>query len=217
MTKIKLVKDAIRKIKDGDVIMMGGFLQGGTPDFLIQALLDSEIKNITIVANDTGIRGTKICELFEAGRVSRVLASYIGLCNESVQMMMNDPSCFELVPQGTLAERIRSAGAGLGGFLTPTGIGTIVEEGKQKLTVDGKDYLLEKPIRGNIGLVHAAVVDEYGNCFMRAASKNFNAIIPPAADYVVVEAEKIVPVGELNPEEVTVPGIFIDAIVKVGK
>lgn len=217
MNKIMSSMEAIGHVKDGDVIMIGGFLQGATPEFLLQSLLNTKIKDLTIISNDTGTGETSTIKLQQAGRVVKVIASYIGANTETVAMIMRDPASVQLVPQGTLAERIRSGGAGLGGFLTPTGIGTITEQGKQILSIEGREYLLETPLRADVALVHAAIVDEIGNCFMRGSSKNFNALMPQAADFSIVEAEKVVPVGELDPEMITVPGLFIDAIVKVGK
>ena len=121
-----------------------------------------------------------------------------------------------LVPQGTLAEKIRAGGAGLGGFLTPVGVGTVVEEGKTRMTLHGKDYLLEEPLRGQMALIRAHVADESGNLVIRGSSKNFNVVMATAADYVVAQVDEIVPVGSLDPECITIPGIYVDALVKVG-
>ncbi|OQB21059.1 MAG: Butyrate--acetoacetate CoA-transferase subunit A [Firmicutes bacterium ADurb.Bin182] len=217
MSKVVTAKEAVSHIKDGDVLLIGGFLQGGIPDVLVGAVLETDAKNLTIVSNDTGTAETNIIKLQQAGKVSKVMATYIGANPETGRMMIEDPTSVQLFPQGTLAEKIRAGGAGIAAFLTPTGVGTIVEEGKQKMELNGREYLLETALRGNVALVHASVADEFGNCFMRGSTKNFNAIMPAACDYVAVEAEKIVPVGELDPELVTVPGIFVDAVVKVGE
>lgn len=155
--------------------------------------------------------------LMETGRVTSVVASYIGANPLTGKMMIDDPGSVTLFPQGTLAEKIRAAGAGLAGFYTPVGVGTVVEEGKEKKEIGGREYLLETALRGDVALIRATKADRSGNCFMRGATKNFGAVMAPAADYVVVEAEEIVAVGEIDPELVTVPGIFVDAVVQAGE
>ncbi len=215
MDKRTTAAQAVSHIQDGCQLMIGGFLQGGSPETLIAALLQTKAKNLRIISNDTGTAQTLTFQLMRQGRVSHVAASYIGANPETIRMRLEDPQSVELNPQGTLAERIRAGGAGIPAFLTPTGVGTIVEEGKQKIELDGREYLLETALRADVALVHAAVADTYGNCFMRGSSKNFNTIMATAAEYCIVEAEKIVEVGELDPELVTVSGIFVDAVVKV--
>ena len=215
MDKIKTAKDAVSRVKNGDVVMIGGFLQGGSPEALISALLETNAADLTIVSNDTGTANSNIIKLQLQGRVSRVYASYIGANPETGRMVIENPESVELNPQGTLAERVRAAGAGIAAFLTPVGVGTIVERGRKTITLNGREYLMEEALHGDVGLIRASVADTLGNCFMRGTTKNFNAIIPPACKYTIVETEKIVPVGELDPELITVPGIFIDAIVRV--
>lgn len=215
MEKITTAEDAVKKIKSGDTLLVGGFLQAGSPETLIRAVLDaSDADTLTVVSNDTGTAETNMIRLMETGRVTGVMASYIGANPLTGKMMMEAPESVTLFPQGTLAEKIRAAGAGLAGFYTPVGVGTVVEEGKEKREIGDREYLLETALRGDVALIHATKVDKFGNCFMRGSTKNFGAVMAPAADYVIVEAEEIVEVGEINPELVTVPGIFVDAIVQ---
>jgi acetate CoA/acetoacetate CoA-transferase alpha subunit len=215
LNKITTAEAAVSKIKDGDTLLVGGFLMAGSPETLIKALLDSSTaKNLTVVSNDTGFAETNMAKVMQQGRVTKVSASYIGGNPMTGQMLIDNKDSVTLYPQGTLAEKIRCGGAGIAGFYTPVGVGTIIEEGKEKRTFDGRDYLLETAMRGNVALVKATVADKFGNCFMRGSTKNFGALMARAADYVIVEAKKIVEVGELDAELVTLPGIFIDAIVQ---
>ncbi len=215
MDKITTAEEAVKKVKDGDVLLVGGFLKGGSPETIIKALLEtSTAKNLTVVSNDTGMADTNMIKVMKEGRVSKVLATYIGGNPMTGQMLIDDPDSVILYPQGTLAEKIRCGGAGIAGFYTPVGVGTIVEKGKEKRVFDGREYLLETGLRGNVAFIKATVADKNGNCYMRGTSKNFNAIMPRAADYVICEAREIVEVGELDPELVTLPGIFVDALVQ---
>ena len=215
MDKVTTVAEAIKKVKDGDVLLVGGFLVAGSPETLIKALLEiSTAKDLTVVSNDTGMAHTNMIKVMEAGRVIKVHASYIGGNPLTGQMLIDDPDSVSLYPQGTLAEKLRAGGSGIAGFYTRVGVGTIVENGKEKRVFDGREYLLEMPLRGNISFVKATVADKSGNLFMRGSSKNFNVVMAHAADYVIAEARKIVEVGELDPELVTVPGIFVDALVQ---
>lgn len=214
MNKLTTAEAAVSRVKDGDVLMIGGFLQGGSPEMLVGALLNTSAANLTIVSNDTGTGATRTIELQKQGRVKKVYATYIGANVETGRMILEDPASVELNPQGTLAERIRAAGAGIAAFLTPVGVKTIVERGREPVTLHGRQYLMEEALHGDVAFVHATVADTAGNCFMRGTTKNFNAIMPAACKYAVAEAERIVPEGELDPELVTVPGIFIDAVVQ---
>lgn len=214
MNKVTTAKEAIGKIKDGDTILVAGFLKAGLPDNLVKSLYeDSDAKNLTIVSNDTGTVDTYMIKIQEQGRVSKVHGSYIGSNPRTGQMLIDDKESVTLYPQGTLAEKIRCGGAGIAGFYTPVGVGTIVEEGKEKRVIDGKEYILERALHGDVALVKGTVVDKAGNVHMRGSTKNFGAVMARAADYVICEAQKLVEVGELDPELVTVPGTFIDAIV----
>lgn len=205
-------EQAVARIRSGDVLLIGGFLQRGSPETLLGALLERDVKDLTIVSNDTGTAETKTIQLMEKGMVSHAKATYIGANLQTGEMLMDDPSSVELVPQGTLAERIRAAGAGLGGVLVEVGLGTVAEEGKETLEIDGKTYLLEKPLRGDVALIYATIADKQGNLFMRGATKNFNCLMPLAADLVLVEAEQIVEVGALDSEMIHVPGALVDCI-----
>jgi acetate CoA/acetoacetate CoA-transferase alpha subunit len=215
MNKITTAHEAMKKVKSGDVIMIGGFLVGGNPGNLVKALNESEVKDLTLISSDSGTTEMTRYELCKSGKVKKVYASYIGANPESGRMYISGDAEVVLVPQGTLVERIRAAGAGLGGVLTPTGVGTIVEEGKQKITVEGKEYLLETALKANVALIKANIADELGNLVIKGSSKNFNLVMATAADYVIAEVKKIVKTGEIDPDHVNVPGIFVDAIVEV--
>ncbi len=217
MTKIKTLQEVLACIKDDMSIMIGGFLGTGTPEGIIDGLVDKGVKNLTIIGNDTGFENVGIGKLITNKLVKRVITSHIGTNPETGRQMNSGEIAVELVPQGTLAERIRSAGAGLGGFLTPTGIGTLVEEGKEKIVIGDKEYLLELPLKADIALLKGAKVDVKGNIYYDMAARNFNPLMAMAADLVIVEAEEIVEAGEIDPNHVMTPGIFVDILVKEGK
>jgi len=214
MNKLTTAAQAIARVKDGDTLLIGGFLQVGSPETLVGALLAaSTAKDLTIISDDSGTACTNTIKVMQQGRVKKVYASYIGANPLTQKMLLEDPASVELIPQGTLAERIRAGGAGIRGFYTPTGVGTVVEQGKEKRLIGGVECLLEEAIRGNVALIRATVADKAGNLFLRGTTKNFNTLMARAADYVVAEAQKIVEIGEIDPELVTVPGIFVDAVV----
>jgi acetate CoA/acetoacetate CoA-transferase alpha subunit len=213
MNKIKDINEVVEHIKDGMTLMIGGFMATGTPEGLIDAILEQGVKDLTIIANDTGLIDKGIGKLVINKRVKKVIASHIGLNPETGRQMNAKELIVDLVPQGTLAEQIRCGGAGIGGFLIETGVGTIVEEGKQKMKIGDKEYLLELPLRADIALLRGSVVDTQGNIFYNASTRNFNPLMATAADLVIVGAEKIVEVGELDPNHVMTPGIFVDYIV----
>jgi len=215
LNKLTTPGEAVSKIKDGDTILVGGFLMAGSPETLIKALLEkSAAKDLTVVSNDTGTAESNMIKVMKEGRVTKVHASYIGANPMTGQMLIDDPDSVTLYPQGTLAEKVRCGGAGIAAFYTPVGVGTIIENGKEKRAFDGREYLLETAMRGNVAIVKATVADKFGNCYMRGSTKNFGALMARAADYVIAEARKIVEVGELDPELVTLPGIFVDALVQ---
>ncbi len=215
MDKITTAEEAVKKVKDGDTLLVGGFLMAGSPETLIKALLEtSTAKDLTVVSNDTGTTESNMIKVMKQGRVMKVQASYIGSNPMTGQMLIDDENSVTLYPQGTLAEKIRCGGAGIAAFYTPVGVGTIIENGKEKRTFDDRDYLLELALRGNVAFVKATVADKCGNCYLRGSTKNFGAIMARAADFVIAEAKKIVEIGELDPELVTIPGIFIDALVQ---
>ena len=213
MNKIISINEAVDKIKDGMTVMIGGFLANGTPEKLIDALVERVVKNLTLICNDTGFPDRGVGKMVVAKQFKRIIVSHIGTNPETANQMNSGETTVDLVPQGTLAERIRCEGTGLGGFYTPTGIGTEVEEGKEKKVINGKEYLFELPLRADVALLFGSVVDKKGNIVYNKTMKNFNPIMATAADTVIVQAEKIVEVGELDPELVMTSGIFVDYIV----
>ena len=209
--------EAVASIKDGSVIMVGGFMACGTPEILIDALVKKGVKNLTIICNDGGWPDRGVGKLIAGGQVKRLIASHVGLNPEVARRSNTDVEAEKmelvLVPQGTLAERIRAGGAGLGGVLTPTGVGTIVAEGKQVLNIDGRDFLLEKPLRADFALIRASKIDKMGNTVFFGTTRNFNPLMATAADYVIAGAQEIVEAGDIDPNMVHVPGVLVDAIV----
>ena len=212
--KLVSMEEAISHIKDGMTIHVGGFLACGTPESIVTALVEKGVKDLTIVCNDTAFVDKGVGRLVVNNQVKKVIASHIGTNPETGKKMQAGEIEVELVPQGTLAERIRAAGYGLGGILTPTGVGTIVQEGKQVINVDGKDYLLEKPIKADVALILGTTVDEMGNVICAKTTKNFNPLMATAADLVIVEAAEIVPFGSLDPDNLDISRIFVNYIVK---
>lgn len=215
MKPVRTPQQAVADIKDGASVMVGGFITCGRPAAVLEALFEKGVKNLTIISNDTEKEEVGIVKLVMAGRVSKFIGSYIGMNRIMGEKMRSGELKVELVPQGTFAERIRAAGAGLGGVLTPTGLGTAVQEGKEILTIDGRRFLLEKPLRADFALVRAGKADRYGNGFAPGSSKNFSAAMAMAADRVILETKEIVEPGKLDPEKVTFPGVFIDTLVPV--
>ena len=213
MDKIKTLEEVSAMFTNGMVIMIGGFLCAGTPDIFIDALIEKDIRGLTVIANDTGFPERGIGKLVVNKQIKKMIATHVGTNKETGRQMNSGEMEVDLVPQGTLAERIRAAGVGLGGVLTPTGVGTVIEEGKQKLTIDGKEYILELPLRAEIALLNAWKADMYGNLVYRRAARNFNPLMAMAADTVIVAAESIVEVGELGPDEIITPGALVDIIV----
>ena len=207
------LQDAVAMIPDGASLMIGGFMAVGTPERLIDELVRQGKRGLTVTANDTAMPGRGIGKLVSAGLISRVIASHIGLNPETQQQMIAGKMAVDLVPQGTLIERIRAGGFGLGGILTPTGVGTVVEEGKRRIEVDGKDYLLETALRADFALVHAFLADYLGNLSYALTARNFNPVVAMAADTVIVTAEHIVPVGVIAPDHVVTPAPIVDYLV----
>jgi acetate CoA/acetoacetate CoA-transferase alpha subunit len=196
-------------IPDGAICLIGGFMGVGSPHRLIDALVRRGAKNLTVVANDTAMPGKGIGKLISAGAVAKVIASHIGLNPETQSKMIAGEIEVELAPQGTLVERIRAAGVGLGGVLTATGIGTLVEKGKPIVEVDGKPYLLEKPIKGDFALIACKQADYYGNLEYSLTAHNFNPIMALAGEVVIAEPHHIVPVGVIPPDNVKTPGVLV--------
>lgn len=214
MAKIITCKAAAALIKDNMSVMIGGFLGVGTPETLVDRLVSDRVKNLIIIGNDTAFPDRGIGKLVVNRQVRKAIVSHIGTNPETGRQMNSREMEVELVPQGTLAERIRAGGAGLGGILTPTGVGTIVAEGKSVITMDGRDFLLEKPLRADVALIKAHIADKAGNLVFYRSARNFNPVMAMAADVVVVEAARIVEVGELDPDAVMLPGILVDYLVQ---
>ena len=212
-TKLITLQDAAGFFRDGMTIMVGGFMGVGTPPRLVEALLESGVRDLTLIANDTAFVDTGIGPLIVNGRVSKVIASHIGTNPETGRRMIAGEMDVQLVPQGTLIEQIRCGGAGLGGFLTPTGVGTIVEDGKQTMTLEGKTWLLERPLRADLALIRAHRSDMLGNLTYQLSARNFNPLIALAADITLVEPDEMVETGELQPDQIVTPGAIIDHIV----
>ncbi|KWW07446.1 acetate CoA-transferase subunit alpha [Escherichia fergusonii] len=212
-TKLMSIEDAASFFRDGMTIMVGGFMGIGTPPRLVEVLLESGVRDLTLIANDTAFIDTGTGPLIVNGRVSKVIASHIGTNPETGRRMISGEMEVVLVPQGTLIEQIRCGGAGLGGFLTPTGVGTVVEEGKQTLTLDGKTWLLERPLRADLALIRAHRCDALGNLTYQLSARNFNPLIALAADITLVEPDELVDTGELQPDHIVTPGAVIDHII----
>ncbi|MFO1142329.1 MAG: 3-oxoacid CoA-transferase subunit A [Amaricoccus sp.] len=201
-------------VPDGATLLIGGFMGVGTPNRLIDALVARGARGLTVIANDTAMPGRGIGKLVSAGAITRLVASHIGLNPETQARMIDGSIAVELVPQGTLVERIRAGGVGLGGVLTATGIGTPVEEGKRIVEVDGRKFLLETPIRADFALIAARQADYIGNLQYSLTAHNFNPIMALAADTVIAEPELIVPVGVIPPDFVKTPGILVDHLLE---
>lgn len=207
------IESAAAMIPDGASLMIGGFMGVGTPERMIDELVRQRKGKLAIIANDTAIPGCGIGKLVAGGLLNKVVASHIGLNPDTQQQMIAGKIVVDLVPQGTLIERIRAGGSGLGGILTPTGVGTVVEEGKRRIEVDGKSYLLETALRADFALVHAFLADYAGNLSYALTARNFNPVIAMAADTVIVTADHIVPVGVIAPDHVVTPGAVVDYLV----
>jgi len=214
MAKVCTIDQALEVIKDEMTLMIGGFLAVGTPEMLIDTLLTKGTKNLTVIANDTATPEKGIGKLVVSRRLKKVVVSHIGTNPETGRQMNAGELHVDLVPQGTLAEQIRAGGAGLGGVLTPTGLGTIVAEGKEVIKVDGREYLLEKPLKADVALIKAHTADTAGNLLFHRTARNFNPLMAMAAKVVIVEAENIVEAGQIDPDHVMTPGIFVDWIVQ---
>src|SRR5499433_1646798 len=196
------LQDAIAMIPDGASLLIGGFMAVGTPERLLDELVRQGKRNLTIIANDTAMPGRGIGKLITAELIAKTIASHIGLNPETQKQMIDGRMEVDLVPQGTLIERIRAGGNGLGGVLTPTGVGTVVEEGKRKIEVEGNEYLLETPLRADFALIHAFLADYLGNLSYALTARNFNPVIAMAGATVIADAEHIVPVGLIAPDHV---------------
>ena len=213
INKIISVKEAAEKVQDGMTIMVGGFLANGTPENLVDALVERNVKNLTLICNDTGFPDRGVGKMVVNKQFKKIIASHVGTNPETANQMNSGETEVVLTPQGTLAEKVRCGGNGLGGFYTPTGVGTEAEEGKEKKVINGKEYIFELPLRANVALLKASIVDKKGNMVFAKTTKNFNPLMATAADVVIVEADKIVEVGEIDQDRVMCSGIFVDYIV----
>jgi len=213
MSKTIRVANAVEAIPQGSTLMIGGFMGVGSPVRLIDELVRQGKGDLTIIANDTARPGVAIGKLIVARLVRKIITSHIGTNPETQRQMLAGELEVELVPQGTLAERIRAGGHGLGGVLTPTGVGTTVEQGKRTLEIDGRIFLLEKPLRAEFALVNARRADHIGNLAYAMTARNFNPLIAMAADVVFAESQEIVPVGVLAPDDVMTPAVLIDFLI----
>jgi acetate CoA/acetoacetate CoA-transferase alpha subunit len=207
------LEKAISLIPDGASIMVGGFMAVGTPEHLMDELVRQGKRNLTLICNDNARPGAGVGKLVSAGLLKKTISSHIGLNPETQKLMFDKQLEVELTPQGTFVERIRAGGFGLGGVLTPTGVGTLVEEGKRKLEIDGKEYLLETPLHADFALLAAFLCDYNGNLSYALTARNFNPVMAMAADTVIVETEHIVPTGMISPDHVMTPATLVDYVV----
>ena len=213
MDKLISMHDAVNLVRDGDTIMVGGFLAVGTPERLIDALIEKGVKDLTLICNDTGFVDRGVGKMVVAKMFKKIYASHVGTNKETGRQLLEGETEVILVPQGTLIEQIRAGGFGLGGVLTKTGLGTAVEEGKDIVEIDGEKYLLEKPMRANIALLYAEKADVKGNLTFHGATRNFNTYMGAAADISIVEAKEVVPLGGIYQDDVVVPGVFVNHII----
>ena len=209
--------DAVTAVKDGATVLVGGFGMAGMPVELIDALIEHGARDLTIVSNNAGNGDTGLAALLAAGRVRKVICSFPRQSDSWIFDGLYRAGKIELevVPQGNLAERMRAAGAGIGAFFSPTGVGTPLAEGKETRTIDGRDYVLEYPIRGDVALIRAHVADRIGNLVYRKTARNFGPVMATAATVTIAQVSRVVDVGELDPENVVTPGIYVDRIVEV--
>src|SRR6187401_1375949 len=210
------VEEAVARIPNGATVMVGGFMGVGTPERLLDELVRQRKSELSIISNDAAVPGKGVGKLFDASLVSTLTASHIGLNPNVQKQMLANKVAVSLVPQGTFVERIRAGGCGLGGVLTPTGVGTLVAEGKRQVEINGTTFLLETALRAQFALVHAFLADHLGNLSYALTARNFNPIMAMAADTVIVTAEHIVPVGVIAPDHVVTPGPLVDYLVANG-
>jgi len=209
-------EEAVAMIPNGASVMVGGFMGVGTPERLLDELVRQRRSGLSIICNDAAVPGKGVGKLFDAALVSSLIGSHIGLNPKVQQQMMTNKIVVDLIPQGTFVERIRAGGYGLGGVLTPTGVGTIVAEGKRRIEIDGKEFLVETALRAQYALVHAFLADYLGNLAYALTARNFNPIMAMAADTVIVTAEHIVPVGVIAPDHVATPAPLVDYLITNG-
>ncbi len=212
-------KEAVKLIKSGDVVMISGFVFPGQADTLLKALTEEPVNDLTAVSEGLGYlidseEFRAYPELLENGQISKIIVSFVGGDPRIMALIDEGKLTCELMPQGTLVEAMRAAGAGIGGFYVKTGVGTVVEEGKERRTIDGEDYILEKPLPGDVALIRAHKVDRYGNCLFRYTGNNFGLVMAMAAKTVIVEADEVVEPGDIEPDAVHIPGVLVDYVVQ---
>ncbi len=217
--RVASVADAVAGIGDGAVVLISGFGEAGNPSELINALIDTGAKELTVVNNNAGNGHVGLAALLENGRVGKIICSYPRSSHSEVFQSLYADGAIELetIPQGTLAERLRAAGAGIGGFYTPTTVGTPLADGKESRVIDGREYVLEFPIRADFALVKAEMADRWGNLTYRLAARNFGPVMCMAADTTIAQVRRIGELGEIDPETVVTPGIFVDRVVEVAE
>ncbi|GAB4173314.1 MAG: 3-oxoacid CoA-transferase subunit A [Thalassobaculales bacterium] len=215
--RVASLAEAVNGIKDGSTILVGGFGNAGMPDHLIDALIAQGARDLTVVSNNAGSGRTGLAALLGSGRVAKIICSYPKTSGSVVfeEEWKAGRLALELVPQGTLSERMRCAGAGLGGFWSPVGVGTRLAEGKETRRIDGRDYVLELPLRGDVALIAADRADRWGNLTYAKSARNFGPVMAMAADLTIVQCRRFVALGEIDPEQVVTPGIFVDRVVEV--
>lgn len=217
MAKIIERDEAAKLVRDGMTIMVGGFLGCGAAQGVIDAICASDVKDLTLIVNDTAYPDSGSGKLVAAKKVKKVIASHVGTNPEVGAQAASGELVVEFCPQGSLLERIRCGGAGLGGALTKTGMGTLVAEGKTTVVVDGEEWLLEKPLRADVAIIGGTIVDEAGNVWYKGTARNFNPVMATAADICICEADELVKPGKIEPENVVTPGIYVDYIVEGAK
>ena len=205
---------AVADIPDGAVIMSGGFGLCGNPENLIAALARKGVKGLTVISNNCGTTDLGLGPLLKSKQVKKMVASYVGENKEFERQLLGGEIEVELTPQGTLAERIRAGGCGLGGFFTPTGVGTPIAGGKEARTIEGKDYIFEKPLKADFTIIRAWKADRWGNCVFRETARNFSPLMAMAAKTTIVECEQLVEVGEIDPDQIHTPSIFVHRVLK---
>lgn len=214
MKKVLSAEEAISQIDNGSSVMIGGFLSCGVPDDLIEELISQEKKDLTLICNDTSFPNADRGKLIVNKQVKKVITTHIGTNPETGRQMYNKELEVELVPMGTLVEKIRAKGSGLGGILTQTGVGTVIERDKKTMEVDGKKFIFEKPLGADFALIYGTKVDKFGNIAYEGTTRNINTVMAAAADTVMVQADELVDC--LDPNEVVVPGLFVDYIIVKG-
>lgn len=214
MNKVGNIEDVLNRVKDGATIMMGGFGLCGIPENLVRGLLSRGPRNLTIISNNAGVDDAGIGLLIRAGQVRKMISTYIGENSVLEQKVLSGEMEVELNPQGTFAERIRAGGAGIAGFYTPTGVGTVIADGKEVRTFDGREYVLERPLYADFAFIKAYQADPHGNLVYRKTTRNFNPMMATAAEFTAAEVEEVVKLGQLDPEAIVTPGIYVDLVFK---